>query len=180
MLGEWGALGRLVERLEKVMTPAVELDANEADDYFAYVPYPLGLFLEGLHTAGHYLAATDRWPAHSQFLDVGCGIGTKMALASFLGWRVKGIELHEEYLKVCRRLVPSAPLIQANAFDLTDAYAYADLVYSYRLCQDEDEQMRLARHLTKHMAPGALLFLVGCPDPDWLGKPLGPGLWRVG
>lgn len=175
MLGDFGAVGRTLERLEEVITPPVgHLD----ESYYAWSPYPMGLFLEGLHEAMRYLSARDQWTGMRTFLDVGCGIGTKMAVAAYMGWRVKGIELYPEYAQVCRRVCPTAPVAVTNAFEWTDYDA--DLVYSYRLCGGDDDQERLVAHIVAHMRPGALLFLAGsCPDPAG-AKLIGSSVWRVG
>ena len=77
VLGEFGAVGRTLERFEQVLTPHLA-DANE--DYYAWSPYPMGLFLNGLHEAMRYLYERDAWTGLCTFLDVGCGIGTKMAV----------------------------------------------------------------------------------------------------
>lgn len=174
MLGEWGALARLVERFEKVITPPL---ADAGDDYYAWHPYPVGLFLEGVHWAHRRLAYAERWDPGCIFIDVGCGIGTKMALASYMGWRVKGVELHPEYVEQARRLLPVAPIAVTNALEWTDYDA--ELVYSYRLCTDGDDQLALATHIAKHMRPGSLLFLPNSPVPYWLGDPLAPSIWEI-
>ena len=118
--------------------------------WFGYDPLPVAIFLPGI-------AAAEAHTTGRRFLDVGCGIGTKMALMHALGWDVSGIDRHRTYLDAAAELVPEATLACA---DLFDAEAFdADLVYMYRPAVTEQLAERTERHVIERMPSGALLFL---------------------
>lgn len=170
--GDWGAVGRLIERFEAAFTPPL---SEITDGFYSWVSLPLTDFLAGMRVAQQYLIDRDRWDGRRVFLDVGCGIGSKLVLASELGWRTAGIEMYPAYVESACALCPSTPIYQVNAFDFAE-YGRADLVYSYRLCASDEEQERLTAHIIGQMEPLSLLFLARCPDPEGL-EPLGEGVW---
>lgn len=164
----WEAVHQTLHRLEKRWLPPIP----DAHVFFAYDPLPIREFFPQIEVAT--AATTGR-----RFLDVGCGIGTKLALMHVLGWQVAGIDRHEPYIAVARELVPEATLTQA---DLRDVDCFdADLVYMYRPGVSEQMASALERHVIERMRPGSLLFL-----PTRLSLPVGVdveelavSLWRL-
>lgn len=154
------AVDQTVMRLESLLfTP------HGDDDGFDLHSLPLREFLAGMAACA---------PPGS-FLDLGCGIGTKLVLARMLGWDVTGVERHGDYAKVARRLVPEATITVGDAW--TAELGSFDIVYSYRLMVDLDAQHALNRSIAHRMRPGALYF---CPGSDPAGlEPVGPSVWRV-
>lgn len=114
-------------------------------------PLPFWEFLEGLRDAVQLSRG-------SSFLDVGCGIGTKLALAHHLGFAVAGIERHAPYAAAARDLVPEATVICADAFDV-DELPPSDLVYMYRPMINDCDEERLEEHIRALLAPGTVLWL---------------------
>ncbi len=109
---------------------------------------------------------------NGRFLDVGCGIGTKLLLARFLGWGdVTGIELRPEYGEVARRLCPEADVFVADAFEW-DGYGEFDVVFMYRPCIPDDLERHLEDRVLSLMKPNAHAFF---------GQPVveGPAVRRV-
>ena len=105
------------------------------------------------------------------FLDVGCGPGTKMALAAKLyGLESWGIEISPAMAEaaekhgnvVCADALKSAP----------GAYAYYDLIWLYRPFRDRNLEEQLEARIMDEMKPGAILAGGGwelCPpDHGWL------------
>jgi SAM-dependent methyltransferase len=119
--------------------------------------------------------------AHTEgrrFYEVGCGIGTKLALMYVLGWQVTGLERYEPYLEAARDLVPEARLIRA---DMRDVERFdADVVFMYRPAIDDATEEIMEKHLTDSVASGTILLVPPETPFFWsLGlERLGPHLWR--
>ncbi len=122
----------------------------DASVFFGYDPLPVALFLDGLLSAETYVAGR-------RFLDVGCGIGTKLVLMSAYGWNVAGIDRYEPYLEVAAELCPEADLRLA---DLRDVESFdADLVYMYRPGVSEQHAREFETHVIERLTSGTVLFL---------------------
>jgi len=174
-LDPWLATERLLDRLTTVHSPCSE---PVEDRFFAWHALPLREWFAGMVAARNYLIDRNRcWTGSESFLDVGSGYGTKLALAAEMGWRVQGVERHGPYREVSRRLFPEIPVVVAEAASF-GGYSGFDLVYSYRLCVDLEDQRRLTDHIVSEMAPGGLLFLAGGPDPVGLRHVTGQ-VWVV-
>lgn len=144
-VGELEALHQTLHRLERRWV----LPIPNADIWFAYDPLPLALFLPGIRVA----AALTSGP---RFLDIGCGIGTKLALMHVLGWQTAGIDRCEHYAAAARELVPEAEVRTVNAFDI-DCFD-ADLVYMYRPAVSDELESKLEEHVLERVAPGTVCF----------------------
>jgi trans-aconitate methyltransferase len=140
------ALYQLLSRLEARWLPPVP----DNSVFHAYDPLPLAIFLEGL-------AVVEQHATGRRFLDVGCGMGTKLALMHYLGWTVAGIDRHRPYVDVAREFVPEATVTCADAHDLPSFDA--DVVYAYRPCVSDEHEDSLERHLLARMKRGSLLWL---------------------
>lgn len=125
------------------------LPTPDADVWHAYDPLPFWLFLDGIRAATHL--ATGR-----RFLDVGCGIGDKLALMHHLGWQVAGIDRHPPYVDAARELVPEADVSCGDAMD-ADSFD-ADLVYMYRPAVADALEERLEAHVLERIRPGTVCF----------------------
>ena len=70
------------------------------------------------------------------FLDVGCGEGDKLQIATELGFEATGLELREEYASAARQVCPR--VIVGNALDFT-GYGNYDVIYTYQImARDQD------------------------------------------
>lgn len=138
--------------------------------FYGYEPLPLAPFIAALEIARSLIP-------NGRFLDVGCGIGTKLLLAHYLGWAdVTGVELRPEYAGPARRLMPEATIVEADAFGW-DGYNEFDVVYSYRLCVPDDLEIALEERIASLCRPGTLLILpMGLTKP---GVSVAPDVWRV-
>lgn len=126
----------------------------DASVYFGYDALPIAEFLPSIQEAM-------RLTSGRRFIDIGCGIGTKLALMHCLGWQVAGLDRHLPYIETARELVPEADLIHADLREI-DRFD-ADLVYMYRPGVSEELEAELERHVTERMQPANMLFL---PDRD--------------
>lgn len=122
-----------------------------------------------------FLAGLDVCGTPGRFVDLGCGIGTKLLVAHLLGWDVAGVERQADYVATARRLVPEAEVVHGDVSTI-DLRAF-DVVYSYRLRVDLEEQRQLNAQIIGRMRSGALFFCAGSEPPE--GEYLGCSVWRV-
>lgn len=142
-------------RLERQVAPAPIYGDEE---FYGYEPLPARVFLDGLVELGD--------PAERSFLDLGCGIGTKLALAYELGWRnLYGIEVDVSYAQAARRLVPEAQIQVADA-RTADLSVY-DVVYMFQLARDAQMRAGLERSVIERMKSGAVAFFPHSSGDDF-------------
>lgn len=135
------------------------LPIPDASIWHAYDPLPLALFLDGIRAAIRYAPG-------NRFLDLGCGIGTKLAFMHGIGYQVTGIDRVSHYIEAARELIQEATLIEADIFDL--ASFDADIIFMYRPARDDQLEDALERHVVAGMNLGAVLFLPVRPLPAGL------------
>jgi SAM-dependent methyltransferase len=157
--------------IDELELSAVPKPTPPEDVWYAWQPLPLLDFFRGLSIVAKVA------PDAKTFLDVGSGIGTKLALARLSGYVATGVEHHEPYASASRRLFPGEEVIVAEAEGF-DGYSRYDVVYSYRICVNPDHQSRLNRVIADQLRPGALFFSAGGPYPDWLTH-VGGQVWKA-
>ena len=160
------AMTKLVRRLERQIKPRVPV----VPDQFDYVALPEFEFLAGMDIVSQHTRPAAR------FLDVGCGIGTKMFLAEMLGYSVHGIDIHPEYVELTNTIIGSGSAELVDAFTYTD-YDKFDVIYMYQPCKFRKNQLLLNEHIVSHARPGTILFIAGS-RPE-AGTELGSQVWRV-
>lgn len=102
-----------------------DTNSNIKDERFSFVPFPCGFFVDTVLNA-FFILGQDR---SKKFLDVGCGIGTKVMLASSL-FDAYGIDIEEKYVKTAHDLKINR-VGQADAMNF-DRYDQFDVIYYYR------------------------------------------------
>jgi len=128
------------------------------------------------------------------FLDVGCGPGTKMQIASALfGFQVHGIEIDAAmaFDAAQRQFRTSAEVEHADALFVPDGYyGNFDLIWLYRPFREAAHERVLETRIVQEMKPGAILaggsWEVNVPEMGWqpivddtLFAPDGVGcIWR--
>lgn len=164
----WEAVHQTLHRLERRWLPPFPPDA---DVFYAYDPLPVAEFFPTVEVASALTSGR-------RFLDVGCGIGTKLALMHVLEWEVAGIDRHLPYLEIARDLVPEATLTHA---DLRDVESFdADLVFMYRPGVSDETAVALELHVAQRVSAGTLLFLPTRTLPEGVtAERLDSHLWRV-
>ncbi len=149
------AVDQVLQRLETIIAPRFV-----SDTAYDLVSLPMPDFCRGMEEIG--IAGPRR------FLEVGCGIGSKLAAAFFLGWGdLTGVELRPEYADLARKVCPEAEIICADAFDF-DGYGDFDVIYQYRPFIEDMDQDRLETHILARAKPGTVMF--------W---PQRGGIWTV-
>ncbi len=163
------ALWLLVDRLEQAWLPPYP----DSDEFYGWVPMVTTTFIDVMmKIKAEIEAETHASGTNGRFLEVGCGIGSKLLLARFLGWGdVTGIELRPEYAEVARHLCPEADVFEADAFEW-DGYGDFDLVFMNRPCIPDELERRLEERVLSLMTSGSYAFF---------GQPVvvGPEIRRV-
>lgn len=163
------ALDQTLQAVEALWAPRHPDWASE--QFYGREPLPASNFLAGIGVLG---AAQGR-----TFLDVGCGVGTKMHLVRMLGWDyISGLDRYEPYVSAAHDLCPWAKIWTDEA-TTCDRYSEFDVVYMYRLCVSEEDEIALEKLIVSRMKPGALAFFGQAVTRD-LGEPLGHDVWRIG
>ena len=90
------------------------------------------------------------------FLEVGCGPGTKMLLAShFYGLEAEGVEIDEKMGTAAR---VHGAVYHADALQMPSGfYAGYDLIWLYRPFRDPELERQLELRIAREMKPGAIL-----------------------
>lgn len=145
--GEGEALGLVIERLEAAWLPAEWFPRAELH---WYEPLRVDHFLEALEMA------TAHAPGR-KYLEVGCGIGTKLVLARSLGLDVTGIEIREPYVAAARYLSPETNVLLGDARGF-DNYRDYDIVYAYRPVVGEAGQAAFEEYLARALRTDAVLI----------------------
>lgn len=124
----------------------------QSDKSYGWIPFPADCFVEILTDAFRALGNE----TGKSFLDVGCGIGTKVLLAATM-FDAHGIEISEEHLELSHRLgCPTNRTFKADALDY-NGYHRFDFIYFYRPIRDEEIQTCLEEHIRKSMKVGAVI-----------------------
>ena len=102
-----------------------------------------------------------------RFLEVGCGIGTKMMLAeAVFGLDVHGVERVPEYVKAAREQGLSVDEDDALAWE---GYGDYDLVFLNRAFSDQGKELQLEATVYDSMKPGAVVIAANvlAPPASW-------------
>lgn len=138
------AIHGIIHRLE---TRWHDLAPN--DEWHAYDRLPFWHFLRGLREA-EWLTGGRR------FVDLGCGIGTNLAIAHHLGWDCTGVEFRPEYAEGARSLLPEARIETTDIRNL-DSLPF-DLVFMYRPAKADELEDMLEEHVASLLQPGTVCF----------------------
>ena len=117
--------------------------------WHGYDPLPLRDFFNGVRIAA-------RLTPGRRFLDVGCGIGTKLLLMDRLGWQTAGIERHPPYADRARELNPNAQITTANLLEIRDIDA--DVIYMNRPAMTDELEEQVEAHMLAHANLGTVMF----------------------
>jgi SAM-dependent methyltransferase len=109
--------------------------------------------------------------AGRNFLDVGCGPGTKMLLAShFYGLQAQGIEINSA---MAAAAMPHGGVFPQDALEMAPGfYQSYDLIWLYRPFRGQELEEKLEQRIMTEMKPGAILAggsWENCPsEHGWL------------
>ncbi len=136
--------------------------------HFDFIPLHPQYFIQLMRTADKLVpTCKNKEDRHKpiSFLDVGCGIGTKVVLAegSLRYARCYGLEFDPAYVAVAKTLIPYRPdaIIQADALKY-DGYGIFDIIYMYRPLCNRELQEKLEVWVCNQAKPGAVIVCAAC------------------
>lgn len=170
----------LIRRFEEYLADdgRSQQDKRRAVGEFHYIPLSLDAFEQQLNFVLCLLEGEPQRPL--AFVDVGCGIGTKLLCARILspGLILCGIEKDPRYTKIARRLVSNsgdrgygsvggdlrARILTRDA--LRASYKHYDIIYFYSPLSDDKKETRLEQRMISTAKKGTF-FLCNLPKHDW-------------
>lgn len=183
MYGMESVIDQLIWRYEELLLKAEGAEhpgGKRTDDKaFRYIPLSPKVFIKQLRAATPFVPG--RALGHTaKFIDVGCGIGSKVLLADHadFGITAKGIEFRKEYIELARRVAGNSDkIIHGDAFD-HDFKPY-DIIYFYCPIHIPDQERKLEEHLFKTAKKGALFLANNAHHFDlWGDKKKVRKLWE--
>jgi len=154
-----------IKLLEDYIIDQSGLDVRKHENagMFRYVPLRIDQFIEQLNIVSGFKDL----PNEPKFVDVGCGIGQKLAILGWIYYRYKiyGIEYSKEYAKIAKALVPkTTQIIIADA--ITQNYKIFDIIYFYCPCSDPEKEEALEKQIYKTAKPGAYILANAKRSPE--------------
>jgi len=165
------ALVDVVNTLDLVIHEPLYDDKSFSDGLWDYVSYSIPHFLAHLDEAHQILQ--HRFPKRKRFsfIDVGCGIGTKVQLASHL-FDAYGLELNKKYERMAKKIVKkrkfhnygrhddlneSKKIYREDALNF-NAYHEYDVIYFFRPMNRDKLQKELENKVYSGAKPGAIII----------------------
>ena len=134
---------------QKLETSFME-DYN-SDDQYGFRPFPSGRFADLLIESGKFA----NFDNDRSFLEVGCGPGFKLLMASFFFKTVHGIEIVPEHVDFAQKIL-DLEVSLCDALDF-DRYGDYDLIYYYRPFSQKPLQALFEHKVCEAMKPGSFL-----------------------
>lgn len=112
---------------------------------------------------------------HGSFLDVGCGIGTKLLLAQRAGLTTNGIEIRPRYAAMAMKMAPGTNLMWGDVREIDVPWSAFDIVFCYSPL-DEPDESELEARIAREMRPDAVCMMAyrNMPEP-W--RKVAPHVW---
>lgn len=155
-------LEKMIEKYERFITPQLvgeEYKRKQNSGEFPYISLRPQDFIEQyMLVMGKVINGSYGTSRRVKFVDVGCGIGSKLILANdlSLGVDLVGIEIETSYAEVARKLVPSADIRCQDA--MTVDYSEFDVIYFYCPFRDLKKERALEEHIVNTAKSGAYIL----------------------
>lgn len=174
-LQRWAAMDRAMIALHEYINPRDAQDEAARDaGYFSDIPLPTSTFIEDCHAAMRVCLAQER-RAPMRFLDIGCGGGVKVLLASQFFAHAHGLEVDPGYYASASALLSRVGRGRCDAMlgnALTfDGYGDYDVLYFYQPIKSESLLQELERIIADRAFAGTVLI---APYDGFTDR--GPGL----
>lgn len=111
------------------------------------------LLLKSKYRSTKKYCGNDCFDYYPSFLDVGCGLGIKMLLASMKGWLVRGVDKNPEYLKIAKKMSFHLSHLDDDKDCIADRivegdlldypyYGKMDCIYTYRPINHHEKKFK--------------------------------------
>jgi len=135
---------------------------------FQYVSYNGRKFLDLLQKTLQTISIINE-TQNTKFIDVGCGIGTKVFLASGMFSEAHGIELDENYISVGLNIMKHSSvkftdnilLMKKDALEFTNYVDY-NVIYLYRPFHDDKKQNKLENKIASEAKENSVIISPLC------------------
>ncbi len=168
----YGALLSALESYEHQSYYPLNSDEHRNKGRYDYQPYSINWFLHHLHDAHQvlkYLRPDEK--KKFKFVDIGCGVGTKVKLANAL-FDAHGIEVWEPYTEVAKELMKKKivrnhgkiyELKDTNRILVEDAtkfenYGNYDILYFFRPLSEPEKEIKLENRIYQQAKPGTIVI----------------------
>lgn len=163
-----GIKQHLIDLINQLETAVFEpLYSQELYDkgHWNYIAYSISDFLNHMKEAYQLLGQENL-----KFIDVGCGIGTKVALASFY-FDAYGVELNQKYVKAAKKITRAKKFLRFGGYKkgeqkqkifqedaLQFDYSNYDVIYYFRPMRDNKMQKKLENRIWRQAKDGAIII----------------------
>jgi SAM-dependent methyltransferase len=106
-------------------------------------------------------AKDDYINGHIKFLDIGCGIGNIVLLASVSGFYADGLEYNRDTYKVAKQVCKYNMKVFHGDMRKFRHYKEYDVLYYYQPISDGEEMEKFSFKLSREMKPGAYVITNG-------------------
>lgn len=165
------ALDSLMVSLHEFVN-ARDQQSNESEQmgFFKDIPLLASVFCAHLHAA-YRVCLAQRRDTPVRFLDVGCGGGTKVLLASEFFGRAEGLEFDPKYVSAAQTLISTVSedncdIFQGDALTFEEYAAY-DVIYFYQPIRNPDLLIQLERRICDNARPGTVII---APYQGFMGR----------
>lgn len=110
-----------------------------------------------------------------KLLDVGCGNGDYLSLASEVGWKVKGVEPDPKALKVAR--ARGLEVVQGSLEEIANAGELFDVITMSHVIEHVHDPVNFVKLAYKCLQPGGILYIDTPNIESWGAKRFGKN-WR--
>lgn len=146
--------------LHHMINPAPQSDAAEALGCFPDIPLGSADFTAHAHAA--YRVALAQHRRAPRFLDVGCGGGMKMLLASAFFDRAEGLDFDPAYVRAAQTAFSRMQVTRCRAFEANaltfEGYADYEVIYFFQPMSDNDGLCALEDRILAKARPGTILI----------------------
>jgi SAM-dependent methyltransferase len=155
------ALDATMALLHRVTNPNQQSAQSKELGCFADIPLSSARFVALAHAA-YRVALAQKHPEPLRFVDVGCGGGMKVLLASEFFDRAEGFDYDPAYVAAAQQVLGptvggGCKVFQGNALTF-ETYADYDIIYFYQPMQDTDALEAMERRISQNARPGTILI----------------------
>lgn len=148
---------------------------------YRYIPLDQNTFHQQLQEVIKLFPYIRDWDKNPKFIDVGCGIGSKVFLAQQRGFTAYGIEITPKYVEIARKLVAircstglllehgdekaAARIFQGDAIE--HSYKDYDVIYFYCPLSDHKLEAKLEARIRDTAKSGAFVIANNFNHSKW-------------